>query len=941
MRRLMLFNILMFGSCMSYPALPEQQNQTDSLRSLIEVTRDTSDLIEIQSQLAWRYRDVRPDSSLYFSNQAYALAGKKGLKNQQVQALNYMGVGYRNLGVYSKAFEKYLEALRLAEEYDIDEQRGYALINLGNLYLFQRNFQGAIRYFIQALDQAQALGDRRMQAYCFINLGRSYEGTEEYGQAELYIHQAIDIRKQQQDKYGVIAAEIELADIYRKSGDNDKALTKLQSIINRITREENPRVLILAFNSLSKIYLDRGEIAMAQTYSNRALALAKDVSSRYDERNVLEQMSRIYLENDDYKRAYDYYLNYAELNQQLFSEENIRRIEQLKNQYEIEKQEAENEFLRKQTELKNESINRLKTIIGLTVVGLFLMISVVVFIIRAYLIKKRLSEKIRKQRDKIEEDKSTIELQSVKLRELDQAKSRFFANVSHDLRSPLSLIIGNLEMIREDDESYLTARTRKHLDISYKNSKRLLHLTDEINDITRLEEGKIKLKKESVRINSYLRLLIDMFVDTAEQKGVNMSFQTDLSEQHTLEVDPRQFEKIIYNLVSNAIKYTRKGDHIKVSIGRSGNHAIITVADSGVGIDQVHLPYIFDRFYQSNLNDYQTREGLGIGLALVKDLVELHRGNISVRSTLSKGTEFSLKFPGLDEQSTIGSSSEETRVSSRFVRDQSEFMKEISQQPVNVEIPVEGDRAYAILIVDDHPEIRYYIRQILEDKYHVFEAAHGLEAVDLLKDKAVDLIITDLMMPWMDGFEFIEAINSSSEFKKIPLLVVSARISGEDKEKVLYHGINDYLQKPFSRKELTLRIENLLHQKQKYETDPVNAFAILVKDNLVQVEKDLLTKLEEEVKDKIADPNLNVLMLADALAASERQVYRLVKKLTGKTPNDYIKEVRLQYVDYLIRKNLVKNASEAARSIGLRNVTQFNKQYEKKFGVKPADLLQT
>lgn len=908
--------------------------RTDSLRSLLNTDLPVEQRVSILNQLGWEYRDIRPDSSLFFSNQAMKLADKAQFISEYIQAINYMGIAYRNLGVYSKAFERYLEALKLAEENDIEEQRGYALINLGNLYLFQTNFQGAIRYFIQALDQAQKLGNRRMQAYCFINLGRSYEGTNEFGQAELYITQAIDIRKQLGDEYGVIAAQIELADIYRKKGELQKALDKAEEIISQIDEEENPRVLILAYLTLSRIYHGKDQFKRAEYYAFEGLRLAKSVSSRYDERNVLEQLSQIFSSKNDFKGAYENHVNYAELNQQLFSEENIRKIEQLKNQYEIEKQEAENEFLKKQADLNQEIINRQRIIITLAIVGILLVVVIALSIYRASVIRKKLVEKIQNQKDQILEDKNTIEKQSSKLQQLDEAKSRFFANVSHDLRSPLSLIMGNIEMIEEDEDTYLSPKAKKHLEVGFKNSKRLLYLTDEINDITRLEEGKLTIHKEPVRINSYVKVLCDMFIDTAEQKGISLTFSSKMRDFESVMLDSRQFEKIFYNLISNSIRHTQKGGKIEIGLQNQDGLLEMKVSDTGEGIDKATLPNIFDRFYQSADNQYQTREGLGIGLALVKELVELHNGTITVESTKGVGTTFIVILP------LAGKESEIVPEVSPYMEDQKNSLKDLNQDHNNVNIVSDSDKKEStVLIVDDHPEIRYYIRQILESKFNIIEASHGLEALQTMDDREVDLIITDLMMPWMDGFELIESINSNEKFKKIPLLVVSARISGSDKEKVLYHGINDYLQKPFSRKELILRVENLIKQKEKYAEQTQNVFSTLVKDNLIDVEKDILSKLETEVTSRISDPNLSVLSLSDAMAASERQVYRLVKKLTGLTPNEYIREVRLQYVDYLIRNNKVKNPTEAAKSIGIKNVTTFSRQYEKKFGVKPAELL--
>jgi len=323
----------------------------------------------------------------------------------------------------------------------------------------------------------------------------------------------------------------------------------------------------------------------------------------------------------------------------------------------------------------------------------------------------------------------------------------------------------------------------------------------------------------------------------------------------------------------------------------------------------------------------------------VKELVELHNGKIKVSSELGKGTSFTLNFNRHDRNEFPEYKGE----IGEFVKDNHQLFRELEvdeKAKTNFNF-VDKEKSATILIVDDHPEIRYYIRQVLEEQYKVVEATHGLEALDLLENRDIDLIVTDLMMPWMDGFELIESIKQNDNYKKIPMLVVSARISDDTKEKVLYKGVNDYLQKPFQKNELLLRIDNLIRNKNEAKNpDGGDVFSQLVtKEEVSAVERDILHKLEHVVKDNIGDPRLSVFQVADALAASERQVYRLVKKLTGLTPHEYITEVRLQYVDYLIRNKKVKNATEAARKVGQNNVTTFNKQFQRKYGIKPAELL--
>ncbi len=624
----------------------------------------------------------------------------------------------------------------------------------------------------------------------------------------------------------------------------------------------------------------------------------------------------------DFKKAFEFQEKYSNLNYLLFSEEKIRQIEQLKSQSEFEKQEAENELLREQ-KARQQIISYLLAAIA------FVILIAALVAARGYLVKKRLSERIRGQKEEIERDKAVIEKQSEKLKELDAAKSRFFANISHDLRTPLSLIIGNLELVMEDRDSTISQASKQCIETSFKNSKRLIYLTDEINDITRLEEGKIRLKKEPVQIVPFLKVLSDMFRSSAEFKGVKLNFDTKIQSSETVSIDSRQFEKIYYNLVSNAIRHTQDGDTIEISLERAGDIIKIHFADTGEGIHDSVLPHIFDRFYQSKFNEYRTKEGLGIGLALVKDLVELHGGEIKATSQLGEGTTFTVSLPAGGMEGAV------LAPVSDYIQSQQEVSKGLEKQ-TSASLDMDAGKAKPrILIVDDHPEIRYYIRQILEEDYNVQEASHGLEALDVLGAQEIDAIITDLMMPWMDGFELIEAIQSNEEMSKIPLLIVSARITDADREQALIQGINDYLQKPFDKRELTLRISNLLASK----TSESDFRAVASRQNLEPVGIEILKKLESFIKENIEDTNLSVLQLGDAIAASERQVYRLIKKVTGKTPYEYITDVRMQYANYLIRKNMVRSSSEVARSVGIKNVTTFNKQYESRFGKKAADLL--
>ena len=608
--------------------------------------------------------------------------------------------------------------------------------------------------------------------------------------------------------------------------------------------------------------------------------------------------------------------------------ENTHNIVYLQEQLSQVKAQKEEEMSTLRHELAVMDKEKSKLFIAFILVGAIL---ILVSVILTYFIKQ-LSKQA--QRDRIRSNERISSLQA-RVDEMNQAKARFFVNVSHDLRTPLSLIYGSLDILSEDDDSDLSKSSMINLNIALKNCKRLLYLTDEINDLTKLEEGSLKLKKEVVSVSTYMRLLIGMFAESTKSKGIDLQLEEHLVVNDCIEIDPRQFEKIFYCLITNSIRFTDNGGSILVKTRKDVGKVIIEVSDTGDGIPEESIPYIFDRYYQVKGNSYRPREGLGIGLAIVKELVRIHGGEVSASSALGEGTTFQLVF-------YISEKGGEDLTKERLfaqIEDRKSLYQELDKgKNVGLSLPKKSEAIKSVLLVDDHPEIRYYLRQVLEENFHVIEAAHGLEALDILKAKPVDLIVSDLMMPWMDGFELLKAINANEELSRIPILVVSARISEEDQQKVLYHGVNDYLKKPFHKSELIQRINNLLGQKEKWGQGEIGFEMLSSKQSHQNLEKDILTKVESLVMDRIDDTNLSVYDLADAMAASERQVYRLMKEMTGLTPHEYITEIRLKYANYLIRKGKVRNATETAKSIGIKNVTTFNKQYEKKFGVKPSSL---
>lgn len=615
---------------------------SQDLDSLIFVAEDDklADSIrgKLYADIAWELRDVRPDSALLYATLALEIAEDDHNYRLITKSINYQGVAYRNLGLYSKSLIKYLEALKRSEEYSDYDQRGYALINIANLHIFQKDFSEAQSYLEQALEQAKELNNSNMMGYAYVNLGRVNRELGSYNEALVFFGQAERERSKINDVYGLIAIEIDKAKVLRLSGEIDQSLSMFINLVDRTKEINDMRALVSVYVEIAKIYLLKDDFQNGEIIAREAIEIARNLSLKYEEKEALGILSKIHASREDYFHAYELQIQYDSLNYQLFSEEKIRQIEQLMNQAYIESQEAENRLLRIQKD------RQLAITYSLAIISILILIAAILAY-RAFVIKKRLSEEIKNQRDKIQNDKKVIEKQSHKLRRLDAAKSIFFANVSHDLRAPLGIILTSTDFLNQDEDSTFSEQARMYMEFCLKSANQLVYLTEEINDIARIQEGKIQIDKQNVQIVVFIRELTDMFRSTAEHKGVSLTFETKMADSKVARIDPRQFEKVYYNLISNAIRHSMSGEHVTVSINEMKGFLKIIFEDTGEGIPQEALPYIFERFYQSETDNYKPKGGLGIGLALVKELVELHQGTIEVHSEVGVGSKFTITLP--------------------------------------------------------------------------------------------------------------------------------------------------------------------------------------------------------------------------------------------------------------------------------------------------------
>lgn len=562
----------------------------------------------------------------------------------------------------------------------------------------------------------------------------------------------------------------------------------------------------------------------------------------------------------------------------------------------------------------------------------------------------------------IDERTATIREQAEKLKELDRMKSRFFANISHEFRTPLTLILGPLE---KQINSLHNKPNREELSMMRRHARRLLRLINQLLNLSRLESGRLQLQASRGDLVAVLRSIVMSFASLAEQKQITLSFQppegVELSED-LLEIyfDRDKIEQIFYNLLSNAFKFTAKGGRIEVEVTvieskdmHSSSVPVtkfveVKVRDTGIGIPQERLPYIFDRFYQFDGSSTRQHEGAGIGLALTQELVKLHHGQIEVNSEESKGSEFIVRLPvgkaHLSPDNIASPAAEYAAEDFEPALPPAEIEERVAihENPPSA-CSQESPEAEAtiVLVVDDHSDMRQYIRASLPPVYQVIEASDGRSGAAQAAESIPDLVISDVMMPERDGYQLCKILKTDERTSHIPVILLTAKAGEQDKLTGLETGADDYLVKPFSASELLVRSRNLIEQRRKLRQRFVREGLLRPREVAVtSVDEAFLQKLMAFIEENMADEGFGVEKLSDELHIGPRQLHRKIRGLTGQSPRELIRSVRLHRARNLLQQK-AGSVSEVAFQVGFNSLSHFAKVFRDEFGILPSEASDT
>jgi len=675
---------------------------------------------------------------------------------------------------------------------------------------------------------------------------------------------------------------------------------------------------------LGSIHFQKGKTDKAIGYLERALESASITGNKEHKMEAAEMLYQVYKSRGNTVQALYYHETYRALQDSLFNEKNVKQVARLEADYQFEQEKQQLAFERKQESQVQKAFQR----------NLWIALGIALLFIAAIFWYNRLKQKANEQLSQLNgeliEQKTVIEIQKEKLEELDEAKSRFFTNISHEFRTPLTIISGMIDQVSTKPDVWLKKGSR----MIKENTMSLLNLVNQILDLRKLESGTLELSMIQGNVIQYLRYITEPYQAFAEGEGIQLHFLPTESDIQ-MDYDPDKLLRILSNLIGNAVKFTPTGGHIYFHVNKKMDNNVaflqIRIEDTGIGISDDRLHNIFDLFYQVDDASTRSAEGTGIGLAFTKELVKLLNGKIRVTSELEKGTTIHVNLPITllsvvkDAQFKPQTSIPETT--------RPKASENLQYNPDNSTLST-NDLPH-LLIVEDNKDIVQLLIACLEDEYQLQVANNGQEGIDTAIEQIPDLIVSDVMMPIKDGFELCDTLKQDERTSHIPIILLTAKADIESRISGLERGADAYLTKPVEQKELLVRLKNLLDLRKRLQQRYGSFDFEQTQENTTPDPEDtFLLKVKNIIEENITDNKFGNVQLAKKMELSEPQLYRKIKALTNKPPVPFIRSIRLLKGKEMLQQTEM-NISEVAYEVGFTDPAYFSRAFSKEFGVSP------
>jgi signal transduction histidine kinase/DNA-binding response OmpR family regulator len=925
----------------------------DSLLRVVPKAKDDTAKVRLLCEVADQYRYLAIDSVTVYTKIGLQLADQLGDKYGQGMCLFLSGAGIHG---YNGNMSDLMKALLIFEQLNdkkhvamlLDEIAGHyynmeryrdALIYferelavfesvkdvfraervrgiIGETYGKLGNFSKALDYQIPALQYFEQTNYHDITGNTLTNIGNAYLGLKEYNKALVYASRAVRLFTALHDTdYRIAFALSDMGHIYFTAANDKTSSVRADSLLSG-RREENLAKAIYYYTEAHRVY---------ERYPH------------FIPTNIALRLSNALAATGQYAEALKYYKEHAAFKDSFLSEDTRLKVAAAETMREADLKERQIAINKVQEAAKTRE--RWSFGISLCLLGLVIML-----VWRNYSRQKLVNEKLADEKVKLEaanrhiaeekrnsdklaanlgESLTQKEALAAQLAAAAEMKTRFLANISHEIRTPVTLLSGMLELMKNKVDVLAATdinSDKNMLEVAYNNSRKLRYMVEEILDLSKLETKEILPKYQKINAPAVCRRMVYAFETLIEKEQLKLQYTEGDVQGIYISADENMLEKIINNLIYNAIKFNEPGGRVRVNLMRSSNREsfILTVNNSGATVSVADLPHIFERFYQGD-STIAKSQGFGIGLSLVKEFTTFMNGTVDVTSKDGAGTTFTLQFPIVAEDLVP------------------EVTMETAEEPD--EPAWERFRArQTVLLVEDNAEMRYYIKQVLKDKVNLAEAANGKKALEWLAKNKADLVITDLMMPEMGGEEFMAFLKKDEVYRKMPAITLTALADTDSRLSMQRLGIDDYIVKPFNALELRVRVYNLLnnlHERQQFADEQTMPGDVTERDDDADLFRE---KINAFVLPRLKTTDVSVDELSAFFTMSTRQLYRLSKKLTGCTPAQLIKEVKLQKAYQLLLSGSVYKIDDVAKQVGFDDANYFSKQFTARFGKRPHDF---
>lgn len=892
----------------SYDSIVSVNRQPMKLDSLIEQFIAQDDKQGLTIAYNQKGKQLRNDNLFFKSIDVH----NKGLVVAQdindtisiVMHLNNIGTNYRRLGILDVASTYHYKALRYSERYSDKstyvamKNRVISLNGIGNIHLSLMNYEVADSALRLALEGERQLGSDLGQAINYSNLGYIYEVEGQIDSARAYYQMSYDHNVKAESNLGLSLCHNHFGRLYELEKEWDKAIDEYSKAYEIMENSGDHWHWLESCIALARVHIEKNNMPEAKRYLDLAAETARDINSLEFLESTYQLYYTYYKKLGNSQLALDSYIAAENYSDSIRDHKKDNHIQNVRVQYERERQQqtidAINALL--------ESERKYKKIEYIAIVTFLLLIIILLYALRVRASKLRL------------------------VRQMEENRSNFFTNITHEFRTPITVILGFSRDIANG--KYQGEELNRVANVISSQGKGLLNLVNQLLDISKVKSGIGNAEWRYGNAISYMHMVVEKFIPSAQQQGVDLEF-APAENSVMMDFVPDYMHKVVYNLISNSLKFTQKGGHIHISSGVKNNRLEMRFADDGVGISPNDIDNIFEPFYRGE--NASAEIGTGIGLSLVGQMVQAMNGTITVKSIPSKGTVFTILLPiGHASQILPLESIEEFRPVA--LPRQGEIEAQVVVSKDNLE------NKPIVLIVEDNTNVAAYISNHLTDNYSVYYARNGAEGLSKALEIVPDVIVTDLMMPEMDGIEMCRRIRANETVNHIPIIVITAKSEDRDKLIALNVGVDAYLIKPFNSEELLIRVANLIEQRkllvEKYQRalssgdvcgEDMSVLERQFISNFVDVVYSLMSRMEPTDLETVAI-RLNM---------TSRTLSRKVVAVTGDAPLLYINKIKIAKAKNIIESDSSISLSDVACKCGFDDPNYFSRIFKQLEGITP------